>query len=236
MLTAGDYVQAGRYAAGLDMWSGAGGETLASLFPFQEMTKGQDDSQQTLQPRILRVEDVSASRDSTVTVSISIDAQGDENGFGFTISYDGTILSNPVVLTGADMPGTPPIVNSLTAGKVGVVTAMTTGTTIPFGTREIVKIRFNILPTASGGPTSITFTGAPPVVNQVSSAAAEALPTTFTAGTLTILESDCSRNVGRRYRAVAGWPGGQECPSVNDGSVRNGQNGHFEFVRVLPIR
>ncbi|MBK7801800.1 MAG: VCBS repeat-containing protein [Chloracidobacterium sp.] len=234
LLTAGDYVQAGRYAAGLDMWSGAGGETLASLFPFQEMTKGQDDSQQTLQPRILRVEDVSASRDSTVTVSISIDAQGDENGFGFTISYDGTILSNPVVLTGADMPGTPPIVNSLTAGKVGVVTAMTTGTTIPFGTREIVKIRFNILPTASGGPTSLAFTGAPPVVNQVSSAAAEALPTTFNAGTVTILAPTAA---GTSVGGIVLSPGGQAVRNARlsmtdqSGMVRTAISNSFGFFR-----
>ncbi|MBK8150618.1 MAG: DUF2341 domain-containing protein [Acidobacteria bacterium] len=184
-LTTADYVQSGRYSAGLDPVQPAGGAAFAGLFSPEEMTKRQDDLLSLL-PRVLYADDAQTSPGQQVTVSVRIDANGDENGFGFTVSYDGTKLGNPLVLTGADLPVASPMSNTLTPGKVGVVTAAGIGETIPAGTREIARIRFDVLPTADLGTTPIAFTGQP-VVNEVSDASAGTIPTTFTAGTVTIL-------------------------------------------------
>jgi hypothetical protein len=206
-INVGDYVQAGRYAANLDAWMTVGGPTVGSLFEFEESVRKQQAQEQSLLPRILRAVDVSTSAGQQVTVSINVDANGDENGFGFTISYDGTKLSNPVVTTGADMPFSGPIVNTLTAGKVGVVTAMPTGSTILPGTREVVKIRFNVSPTALPGQTPIVFTGFPPVVNKVVDALAGDLPTTFTTGIVTILSPTAANtSVGGMVLSADGRP------------------------------
>ncbi|MBK7513901.1 MAG: carboxypeptidase regulatory-like domain-containing protein [Chloracidobacterium sp.] len=234
LITAADYVQAGRYAAGIDNLQPAGGTPFASLFSVQEMIKEQEDNQRALLPRVVSVIDTSGYAGQQVVVSIKVDANGDESGFGFTVSYDGTKLSDPFVMTGADMPFSAPIVNTMTAGKVGVITASQFGATMPFGSREIVKIRFNILPTASGGPTSLAFTGAPPVVNQVSSAAAEALPTTFTAGTLTILAPTAA---GTTVGGIVLSPGGQAVRNARlsmtdqSGMVRTVVSNSFGFFR-----
>ncbi|MBK7513897.1 MAG: DUF4082 domain-containing protein [Chloracidobacterium sp.] len=234
LITAADYVQAGRYAAGIDNVQPAGGTPFASLFSVQEMIKEQEDNQRALLPRVVSVIDTSGYAGQQVVVSIKVEASGDESGFGFTVSYDGTKLSDPFVMTGADMPFSAPIINTQTAGKVGVITASPFGATMPFGSREIVKIRFNILPTASGGPTSITFTGAPPVVNQVSSAAAEALPTTFTAGTVTILSPTA---IGTSVGGIVLSPGGQAVRNARlsmtdqSGMVRTVVSNSFGFFR-----
>ncbi len=230
----GDYVQAGRYANSLDPWTEAGGGTLASIFPFMEITNKQQAQDTTLLPRVLRAVDVSTSPGSQVTVSINIDAEGDENGFGFTVSYDGTKLSMPFVTTGADMPGITPIVNTITAGKVGVITAWSSGSHIPAGTREVVKIRFNVSPTAPAGQTPIVFTGFPSVVNKVVDALAGDLPTTFATGNVNILRPTAANtSVGGIVLSAEGMAISRARLTLTDpsGLTRTAISNSFGFFR-----
>ena len=187
-LTVADYTQAGRYAAGLDPVLTAGGPAVASLFSLEELEKRHDVDYLLGIARIVRAVDVNTSQGQQVFVSVEIDAQGDENGIGFTISYDGTKLSNPVVATGTGMPFSSPIPNTATPGKVGVITAWHVfGGSMPAGTRQVVTVRFNVSPTAPTGPTPISFTGFPPVVNEVSDALAGVLPVVWDDGIVNIL-------------------------------------------------
>ncbi|MBP6003015.1 MAG: VCBS repeat-containing protein [Pyrinomonadaceae bacterium] len=234
LITAADYVQAGRYAVGLDNLQPAGGTLSPGLFSITEMIKELEQNQLALLPRIISAEDASSSQGQTVIVSIKIDANGDENGFGFTISYDGTKLSSPVVSTGADMPLSSPFANTLIPGKVGVITALPTLGTMPAGTREIVRIQFQVAPDAPFGPTPISFTGAPPVVNMVSSAEAGALPTTFTAGTVTILAPTAAEaSVGGIVLTSEGQPIRNARLTLTDqsGAVRTAVSNSFGFFR-----
>ncbi len=194
-ISVSDYTQAGRYAAGLDPATTVGG--AAFLF----RTGGADgkifNPNASLLPRIISASDESTSPGQQVTVSILVAAEGDENGFGFTVTYDGTKLGNPLVLTGTDLPSAVPFVNTATPGRVGIITSAGFGATIPAGTREIARIRFDVSPTAGTGPTSITFAGFPPVENEVSDVFANVLPTMYTEGTVTILEpTAASTSVG----------------------------------------
>ncbi len=235
LITVSDYNQAGRYAAGLDGPQPVGGTAFASLFSPEEFVRNQKALNALLLPRVLYAADASTSPGQQVTVSIRIDANGDENAFGFTVSYDPTVLSNPSVTIGADLPGSNPIANALTAGKVGVITAWpVSGGTIPAGTREIVKIRFDVSPTAGSGATPIVFTGHPPVANEVSDASANELPTTFTAGNVTILgPTAASTSVGGIVLSADGMAinGARLTLTSASGLTRSAISNPFGFFR-----
>lgn len=183
-----DFTQAGRYAAGLDAYQTAGGPTIPSLFLFNRGGTNKEGSKDALLlPRIVRVVNNTGSAGQQVTVSIEIDAEGDEAGVGFTLSYDSSKLSNPFVQLGTGTQGAALIPNTMTSGKVGVVLSYFGGPTIQAGTRQVVTVRFNIALNALPGQTPLSFTGFPPVFNSVSSAAATPLTTTFADGFVNIL-------------------------------------------------
>lgn len=184
-----DFTQAGRYAAGLDAYQTAGGPTSASLFLFNRGQVDKEGSKDAaLLPRIVRAVNNTTGAGQQVTVSIEIDAEGDEAGVGFTLSYDQSKLSNPVVQLGTGTQGAALVpANTMTSGKVGVVLSYFGGPTILAGTRQVVTVRFDVALNAAPGQTPLSFTGFPPVVNRVSSAAAMALPATFADGFVNIL-------------------------------------------------
>jgi hypothetical protein len=194
ILAVDDFTQAGRYAAGLDASQKAGGATQFSglLLPkrspenpglVDEFITGKENQ---IAPRVIRVVNASGSPGQQVLVSVEIDANGDENGFGFTLNYDQNKLSAPLAALGAGAPGTFLIPNTNTAGKVGVILAFAPGGTIAAGTRQLVTIRFNVAANAPAGLIPLTF-GDAPVIRRVADANAAALTTTFTDGSLNIL-------------------------------------------------
>lgn len=208
LITVTDYTQAGRYAAGLDAVQTAGGPTVANLFEYAvRFDQKQDAMKEQLLPRILRVVSQQTNRGQQVVVPISIDAEGDENGFGFTLSYDPAVLSNPSVQLGTDLPGGTFFQNTNLPGKVGVIAAAPIGQAVLAGTRQIVTIRFDVAANAPGGATPLLMVGHPPVVNEVSSVNADVLPTTFTGGFVNILIPTASNaTVSGRVADVNGTP------------------------------
>ena len=71
--------------------------------------------------RDIHVVDSSSSPGQQTIVSVEADVNGDENGFGFTLNYDPTKLSAPLVSAGTGAQGTFLIPNTNTPGKVGVI-------------------------------------------------------------------------------------------------------------------
>ena len=192
VLAVDDFTQAGRYAAGLDTRQTAGGATQFGGFAAPQflskssvLADGLFDENIAV-PRIIRVVNVSTSPGSQVLVSVEIDANGDENGFGFTLNYDTNKLSNPLVAQGAATQGTFLIPNTNTAGRVGVILAFAPGSTIAAGTRQLVTIRFDVAGNAASGFSLLSF-GDAPVIRRVADANAVPLTTTYTDGTLNIL-------------------------------------------------
>ena len=179
-----DFTQAGRYAAGLDQSQRAGGATqfggLASTLSPDGL------SANLVVPRDIHVVDSSSSPGQQTIVSVEADVNGDENGFGFTLNYDPTKLSAPLVSAGTGAQGTFLIPNTNTPGKVGVIIAFSPGSTIAAGTKQLVTIRFNVAAGIFGGLIPLVF-GDAPVIRKVSDANAAVLPATFTGGNLNIL-------------------------------------------------
>ncbi len=237
LITVSDYTQAGRYAAGLDPVQPVGGAAVSSLFSPEGIIKKQEVQWTSLLPRILYAADTSADAGQQVTVSIRLDANGDENGFGFTISYDGTKLSNPVVMTGADLPSSIPIANTLTPGKVGVITAWPVfGGTIPAGTREIVKIRFNVSPTSTLGYDAdhvhrLSASGERDQ-RRISSSSADDVH----CRDRDHQQPDGGGGVGRGHCVGGGRNSGSERKADIDRPVRKCPYGNIQCVRLLPFR
>ncbi len=201
VITVSDYVQAARYAAGVDAVQTAGGPTNLSqmteegkadddgltLFSGEGFLQNRETETQTpsAQPSAVRVVNATTSAGQQVLVSIETESSGEENGFGFTLNYDSTKLTNPLVSLGKDAATATLIPNTRQDGKVGVVTIFPTGQTIQAGTRQLLTVRFDV-PAGVSGQTALTF-GDAPVFRQANNVNAEPLQTTFTDGVVEIL-------------------------------------------------
>ena len=203
VLSVSDYTQAGRYAAGLDAVQTAGGSSGAVMFNFTSEGRLTEQSLDLLfsdkmrakfekgktsdvAPRIVRVVNTSTSAGQQVLVSIEADTQGDENGFGFSLKYDLTKLSAPLVQLGTGAANATPFFNTQQAGKIGVILALPTGQTMAAGTRHLVTVRFDVAPNAAAGMTPLTLIDSP-VVREVVNQNADVLDSTFSDGAIDIL-------------------------------------------------
>ncbi|MEP6849461.1 MAG: Calx-beta domain-containing protein [Acidobacteriota bacterium] len=220
VLTVSDYTQAGRYAAALDPVQSAGGASSAN---FVSELAGQTSIQlknKLASPRAIRVVNSQAAIHSFVIVSLELDSNGDENGVGFTLNYDPNKLANPAVSLGTGAATATLIPNTNISGKVGVVLAYPIGQSSPAGTKQLVSIRFDVAPSATVGPTSLTFSDSP-VFREVVDANAEVLPATFTDGLVQIF-GPTAANVSVRGR-VSNSSGGSISRALVSVSGQDGQ-------------
>jgi 6-phosphogluconolactonase (cycloisomerase 2 family) len=186
LLSVADWVQAGRYAAGLDPVTPAGGPTApasnaltAALIRARAETTASG-------PRTVRVINTNFERGQRGTVTIELDAQGDENALGFSFNFDPTQLQFVSAVVGSGASGATLNLNMSQAanGRVGLAMALPTGQVIAAGLRPIVIVTFDALSSGSAASTTISF-GDQPIRREVSDAAANSLPTTFTSGAVT---------------------------------------------------
>jgi len=183
-ISVSDYTQAGRYAAGLDAVNPTGGSTAENLA--FEFIDAKDLENLTVAPTVVRVVNVVTLPGQQVLVSVVTDTQGTENGFGFTLNYDQTRLSNPLVQLGSGVPANSALIpNTTQTGKVGVVLGLPFGQGLSAGTHQLVTIRFDVSVNAPAGQTLLTF-GDTPVLREVSDVGANVLPSTFQTGAVII--------------------------------------------------
>jgi CSLREA domain-containing protein len=232
-ITVSDYTQAGRYAASLDPTALAGGQ-YAPRFAVENETKWDDVGAVTQ----VRVVNTFTSPGQQVTVTIMTDAQGGENGFGFTLDYDPSRLSTPVVQLGSGVPaGTTLIPNTMTAGKVGVVLGLPFGVGLTPGTKELVTIRFNVA-IGAVGLVNLTFSDSP-VVREVSDINSNVLASNFTGGTVTISAPTAAGvNVGGRVVGDTGFgvPGAVVTVTDSLGNSRSTLTNPFGYYRFGNVR
>jgi len=157
-------------------------------------------------PREVRVVSTTATAGQTVSVMINVDAMGDESVYGFSLNYDTTKLSNPVVTIGTAGGGVAS--NPTQPGKIGVSVSFGGGTIAVGNNQTLVKIQFTVAGAASG-TTPLTF-GDSPTPREVASAPCESpcqvmvLPTTFTNGMVTINAAPTAANVSFSGRVLNG--------------------------------
>ncbi len=123
-----------------------------------------------------------------VTVLIEVDSQGDEVAASLTINFDPTVLSNPVVSLGSDVPMDTVLTlnpNQVGSGKIGILFDSANSFVLSPPARRALAVKFNIAPNAPSGPTLISFDNAP-TPRSTSNPLGELLPTSYQNGSVTI--------------------------------------------------
>lgn len=196
-LTVADWVMAGRYAAGLEPVVPSGGPTLL-LTQLESFEKTLDNKLvvgeaaeftgvKQQQARALRIPTSTFSRGVENNISIELDAQGNENALGLSLTFDPTQLTFVRAALGSDAPGA--LFNLNTAqtaqGRLGLGLALQSGQTFAAGTRQIITLTFLAPANSSVNSTTLSF-GNEPIAREVVDAAANALPTTYLPGVITV--------------------------------------------------
>jgi hypothetical protein len=182
-----DWVQAGRYAAGIDSCTPAGGpdcpggKTLEASALVFESTASRFEKQTA--GRTVRIVDTTIGGGQTGTVTLELDAEGNENALGFSLGFDTSALTFVSAAKGSGAAAALMQVNSAEAGdgRVGFGLALEVMDSFPAGTHEIAVITF----AAAAGPgeatTALTF-GDVPALREISDPTANPLSAAYTNG------------------------------------------------------
>jgi len=113
----------------------------------------------------------------TNVVKVLLNAQGNENAVGFSLSFDPQLMQFIGATVGSGASGASINVNSSNAtnGAIGVALEMPFGQDFVAGTRECARLNF--VPKATG-TSSLTFTDSP-IIREISDDTAKALSATF---------------------------------------------------------
>ncbi len=190
-LSIADWVLAGRYAAGVDPPVAAGGPaTAVSSLIAAEKAVDESNAQRLAvseqqQTRTLRVVPATFNRGLENTLSIELNSLGNENAIGFSLIFDQTQLSFVRANLGSDATGAILNTNSTQAaqGRLGVGLALPSGQTFQAGARQVITVTFNVPQSSSLNSTTVSF-GDLPIPREIVDAAANVLPTTYTAGVI----------------------------------------------------
>ncbi|MGH7973612.1 MAG: hypothetical protein ACREIC_33255, partial [Limisphaerales bacterium] len=173
-ITVADWVQAGRYVVGLDPASRAGGPTndlgpglVVSAGGLKPGGQASSPQPKGLSPRQIRIANGYLAPGEPGTVSVLLEAQGNENAIGFSLGFDPSAFTYNGVSLGANAAGASIDVNATQAasGKIALILALQTGSSFSPGTKEIVQVA--LTPTnAALGSYALGFTDQP-VVRQV---------------------------------------------------------------------
>jgi hypothetical protein len=189
-ITVSDWVQAGRYAVGLDPLTPVGGpttETTLTSGAAPRIASGSSGpSPHPLSARQLQVSNATLSAGQAGTLSINLLSQGDENALGFSLSFDPTNFTYTGLVLGHNASGATLDVNATQAasGKVACVLALGTGSSFTQGTNEVLKLSLRPATTAAGSY-QVTLNDLP-VLRETADATANTLATTYLNGTITV--------------------------------------------------
>ncbi|MDQ3009873.1 MAG: hypothetical protein M3X11_04125, partial [Acidobacteriota bacterium] len=191
-ITLADWVQAGRYAAGIDAVVAAGGPTTpTSGLQLADGIEAAAEEQQ--QARAVRAVNVNILRGQNGMLLIELDAQGNENALGFSLSFDPAQLSFVSAVAGSGATGSSLNVNTNQAanGRVGIALAMPANQTLAAGTKQLLVVTFAALTGGSGATTTVAI-GDQPVGREIVDAAANSLNASWAAATITLARTVAS--------------------------------------------
>ncbi len=183
-INSGDVVQGRRYAAGLDPLTGAdgppvspSGESASSFF---------DDIYAYFFGREIRIGSAE-SKGLSIMVPIELLSQGGETATGFTLEYDASVLSNPVVTLGPAFGFATLTVNSNEAekGRVGILVDLGEPINYSSAPVQIVYVRFDVSGKLAGD-THLALTGSL-AAKGTSDAFGELLSTRYVGGKVSII-------------------------------------------------
>jgi uncharacterized protein (TIGR03437 family) len=182
-ITISDWVQAGRYAAGLDPPTPAGGPT--SPTSASAAIASANATAAAEQP--LRAIKSGFEPGPTGSLSVSLDAQGDEQALGFSLRYDPTQVRFISAQAGRDAAGATLYVNAgeAASGRVGIALSLPTGQTFAAGAQQAVTVTFATASDSSGSSATIEFADHP-IAREIADADARPLPVSWVSGPVAI--------------------------------------------------
>jgi hypothetical protein len=174
-ITVADWVQVGRYAAGDDSPTIAGG-------PTNDVAGGGAGPSTN---RLVTLVCPAINQGQTGAVSVTSTVQGTENALGFSVAYNPAQLSFVGAVLGGDAGGASLYVNTNQAaiGQLGFAMALGTGYSFTAGTREMVRITFRAS-ASSAGNLPLSFADQP-VPREIADVLANALPVSYVNGAIT---------------------------------------------------
>ncbi|MFN8005004.1 MAG: cohesin domain-containing protein [Acidobacteriota bacterium] len=145
------------------------------------------------QARAIRAVNASFERGQNGTLTLELDAQGNENALGFSLSFDPAQLRFVSAIAGNGATGMTLNVNTNDAanGRIGIALALSTGQAFAAGTRQLMVVTFTALSSGNGPTTAITL-GDQPVSREIVDAAANSLTANWAAATVTLARSVAS--------------------------------------------
>jgi hypothetical protein len=183
-ITVTDWVQAGRYVARLDPLTPAGGPTSPQV---QNMPRivGATTASSDLDSRQVRISDTMLTAGQIGTVSVNLQAKGDENAIGFSLTFDPNLIFQGASLGSASTGATLNVnASQISSGRLGFVLALSSGKNFSAGANELIKVSFRAAPAAMGSHV-LGYTD-DPVLRETSDPAAGELPTDYVTGTIII--------------------------------------------------
>nr|MBA2735792.1 hypothetical protein [Pyrinomonadaceae bacterium] len=167
-----DVVQARRYQNGTNPKQTVGGPMTQSFartddeFDNQgaKLSKTTSENAVLGNPREVRVESASGSAGQMVTVNIRVNAVGNESEYGFIITYDTSVLSNPVIGAGnagasvrsCNSTTTPGQINCSVGGFPNDPNQNGIGEIAAGNNQILITVTFTVAPNAPVGVTSLT--------------------------------------------------------------------------------
>lgn len=184
-------------------------------------------------PRVIKAVNVGTRPGEFVTVRLEMNAQGDESSASFTVDYDESVLSDPIVSLGNGVSegthlGTN--VSHLSEGKIGIL--FDSVNAYDAGIRQVISIRFRVADNAQIGLYPVTFEHGP-TGKSVSSYAGVLLPTTYQTGYVQIGSTAAGVSLSGRVTTPSGQGLRNAAVTIadNEGNKRTVTTGSFGFFR-----
>lgn len=182
-----DVLQAARYAAGLDPVMPAGGPSAPQsspsvITPIAEINAA----------RRIRITAGTLLRGQTGTVRLLLDAEGNENGAGFSLTFDSTRLRFIGAQLEEGVRNALLVVNDVQAsqGQLGFLLALPAGQAFTPGAHALLALQFVPIPGANAAsPDTPIIFGDAPVVRQIGDLNARALAGGFEGATLRLIDA-----------------------------------------------
>src|SRR5205085_2125838 len=189
-----DWTQAGRYAAGLDPITPAGGPTT----PASQSSVG-DDRDKASKSRTSIVRGASQRTvGKNERLTIEVGAQGVENALGFSLLFNATQWRFVSATAGRDARLAALQVNDDQAanGRIGIALALPAGCALRAGTRQLLIFEFTPLAENPAMPLAVSF-GDAPVSREVASVNASPVTASY------MMESVIADAAGERQLRLA---------------------------------
>lgn len=179
-LSVTDWAQAGRYAAGLDPIIAAGGPTspigLPAIHSLQSTAYKQTETVIRNSQQRASVNGRSGNVDQQLL--IEVDAQGTENSFGFSLSFNASRWHFVGASVGSDAREALLHINANQTGRVGLALALPAGRSLQPGVRQLITCTFSPVAAGNSAPLTVSF-GDFPIQRELADAEANIVPASY---------------------------------------------------------